>query len=139
MEINDLILSDEALSVIDNGTWVGDFDEAPGLELMVCGLQSVEAQKLLKQKQAQVRTKNRSKPLSEDQLANITKEVLYEIVLKDWRGLKSGGKDVAYSKEQAKQWIMSRNGERFTHLVLRAAQQVDAQASEFAAEVSKNS
>lgn len=138
MDINDLIMSDEALKVIDEGTWVGDFVDAPGLELLVTGLQSEAARKAIQQKQQVLRGKNRGRPLTDDQLAKVTKEVLYEVVLKDWRGLKSNGQELKYSKEQAKKWITSRNGEKFTGLVLEAAQRVDAEASDFVEEVTKN-
>lgn len=138
MDINDLIMSDEALKVIDEGTWVGDFVDAPGLELLVTGLKSESARKAIQQKQQVLRGKNRGRPLTDDQLAKVTKEVLYEVVLKDWRGLKSNGQELKYSKEQAKKWITSRNGEKFTGLVLEAAQRVDAEASEFVEEVTKN-
>lgn len=138
MDINDLIISDEALKVIDEGTWVGDFADAPGVELLVTGLQSEAARKAIQQKQQVLRGKNRGRTLTDDQLAKVTKEVLYEVVLKDWRGLKSNGQELEYSKEQAKKWITSRNGEKFTALVVEAAQRVDAEASDFVEEVTKN-
>lgn len=138
MDINDIILSDEALSVIDNGTWIDDLDGAPGLELLVCGIRSKDAQKLLEQKQAAARMKNRGKPLSEKQLANCMRETLAEAVLKGWRGLSDGGKPVEYTPELAARWILSRNGEKFAGLVLQAAQRVDDQANEFVSNASKN-
>lgn len=138
MDINDLIISDEALKVIDEGTWVGDFIDAPGLELLVTGLQAESARKAIQQKQQALRGKNRGRTLADDQLAKVTKEVLYEVVLKDWRGLKSNGQELKYSKEQAKKWITSRNGEKFTGLVLEAAQRVDSEANDLIEEVKKN-
>ena len=138
MDINDLILSDEALAVIDNGTWVGDFPEAPGLELLVTGMNSKEARKALMDKQAYVRQKQRGRPLTDEQLAKLTKEVLHEVVLKGWRGLKSGGKDVPYDPKLAEEWITSRNGEKFTNLVLQAAQRVSEEANDMLEEVKKN-
>ncbi|WP_394065424.1 hypothetical protein [Alcaligenes sp. WGS1538] len=138
MDIKDLVLSDEALSVIDSGTWVGDLDGAPGVELLVCGIGSKDAQKTLNQKQAAMRLKNRGKPLNDEQLAKAMRETLAEVVLKGWRGLKDGGKDLPYSQELATKFITSRNGERFAGLVLQAAQRVDADASSFVEEATKN-
>lgn len=138
MDINNLILTDEALNVIDNGAWFDDFEEAPGLRLKVRGLQSDASRDLLNQKQAQARAKNRNKPLTDKQLAHCTREVLHEVVLLDWDGLKDGDKPIKYSQELAKKWIMSRNGERFAGLVIHAAQQIDAQAGDFVEEVTKN-
>ncbi len=138
MDINEVILSDEALSIIDNGTWVGDIDGAPGLELQVCGLRSESAQKVINQKQAHLRMKNRGKALSDEQLAKCMRETLAEVILKGWRGLSDEGKPVEYSQELATRWMLSRNGEKFANLVLQAAQRVDDQANDFVGEVSKN-
>lgn len=138
MDISELILTNEALAVIDGGTWVDMGDEAPGVELLVCGLQSEAARKATRQKQAFLRKKGRGKELTDEQHSAIMKEVLAEVVLKDWRGLKSNGKDLPYSRELATEWIMSRAGERFSLLVLNAAQRVDAEASDFVEAASKN-
>lgn len=138
MDIKDLLTSDEALAVIDQGTWVDVSDEAPGVELLVVGLRSEQARKELRNRQTVVRKKNRGKELSDTQHSDIMKEVLVDVVLKDWRGLKSDGEPIKYSKDLAKQWIMSRSGERFTEIVIAAAQRLDAEAESFVEEVSKN-
>jgi|SRR5690625_1541508 len=138
MDIKDLILSDEALAVVDAGTWVDMSDEAPGVELFVTGLRSAEARKALREKQAFARKKNRGKELSDEQHSEITKEVLCEHILKGWRGLKSDGKDLEYDPELARSFIMARNGERFSELVITAAQRLDEEANDFVEEVSKN-
>lgn len=138
MDINDLILSDEALNIIDNGTWV-EVDELPGVEFLVTGLKSEKAQKAMKQTQAEMRMKNRGKELSDKQLADCTRAILWSVVLKDWKGLTSNGKPLPYSVKQAKEWITSRNGEKLAELVLGCAQKVDAQASDFVEEVAKKS
>lgn len=139
MDIKDLITPDEQFRVIDDGAWVGDFVEAPGLELKVVGLRSKNARKAMKQKQADLRKKNRGKPLSDEQLSQCTKEVLHEIVLKDWKGLTDGDKAIPYDRKMAKTWIESRNGEDFMNLVLEACQHLDRNAGAFVGEVTKNS
>lgn len=138
MDINDIILSDDALNAIDNGVWIDDLDGAPGLKLLVVGLTSKTAQKTLDQKQATARLKTRGKALNTDQLAKCMRETLAEVVLKGWEGLTQGGKPVEYSPELASEWILSRNGEKFTGIVLQAAQRVDDQANDLVKEVSKN-
>lgn len=138
MDINDILVSDDALAVIDQGTWVDMSDEAPGLELKVCGLRSESARKAIKDKQTVIRKKNRGKELTEDQNVSVMEEVLHEVVLKDWRGLKRDGEPLDYDAALAKQWITSRNGEPFTELVISAAQRLDAEADSFVEEVSKN-
>lgn len=138
MDINDLVLSDEALSVIDNGTWVDMGDEAPGVKFLVVGLKSKEAEEAIQFKQEKVRKANRGKPLTTAQHSDITKEVLHEVVLKDWRGLKDGGEPLPYSKDLAKRWIGSRAGEKLAMLVLSAANRLDESANDYIESVSKN-
>jgi len=138
MDINDIILTDEALSVIDNGVWVGDIEGAPGMELQVIGLTSKSAQKTLEKKQTAERLKNRGKPLSTEQLAKCMRETLAEVVLKGVRGLTKDGQPVDVSLSTAAGWVGSRNGEKFAGMVLQAAQRVDDQANDFVKEVSKN-
>lgn len=138
MDIKNLVLSDDALNVIDNGAWVGDFDGAPGLELKVCGMNSQEANKARIKAQETERMKNKGQMLTTEQLADCTRIVLAEVVLKDWRGLTDNGQEVKYDKAKAKEWIMSRNGERFAGLVLMAAQSIDGDANAFVDQVAKN-
>jgi len=138
MDINEIVLSDEALRVIDDGVWIDELDDAPGVRLLVTGLSSDGAQKLMRQKQAAIRTKNRNKPLSDEQITQCTKEVLAEAVLKGWDGLTSNGEPVPYSQELATRWLLSRNGAKFQGLVAEAASRVDRQASELAEEIAKN-
>lgn len=137
MDINDIILSDAALEIIDNGEWM-EVDEAPGLELLVTGMQADSARKAMKALQAKARAQSRGKALTEEQYSNITKEVLIEHVLKGWRGLKNNGEDLPYSKDLARKFIMSRGGERFTMMVLNAAQRLDDNANAYVEEAAKN-
>lgn len=139
MDIKDLITPDEHFKVIDDGAWVGDFADAPGLELKVVGLRSKEARNAMDQKQAFLRKRNRGKPLTNEQLSQCTKEVLYEVALKDWKGLTDGDKEIPYDRKLAKMWIESRNGEDFMNLVLEACQHLDRNAGAFVGEVTKNS
>lgn len=136
MDINDIVLNEKALAVVDNGEWI-EADNAPGVEFLVTGMESAEARKLIKSKQAAMRMKSKGKPLTDDQYSRITKEVLIESVLKGWRGLKDGGKDLPYSQEKAREFILSRGGERFTMMVLQAAQTLDNNANAYVEDVTK--
>lgn len=138
MDINDLVLNDKALAVVDKGEWMPAGDEAPDVEFLVTGLQAEGSQKLMKQKTAAARMKNRGKALTEEQYSNITKEVLIEETLKDWRGIKSDGKDLPYSKDLARKFIMARGGQKFTGMVLSAAQRLDGDANAYVEDVTKN-
>lgn len=137
MDINEILVSDEELSVINNGAWV-EPDGAPGVKFFVTGLQSAQARKLMQNKQSIQRGKNRGKALTNEQLARCTKEVLAESVLRDWSGLKDGGEEIEFSADLAKKWMLSPNGDRFTEMVLSCADQLDSDAKGFIEEVSKN-
>lgn len=138
MDIKNLVLSDEAVNILDNGYWVKDLDGAPGVEFLVTGLDSISARKAMVSAHADARMKNKGEAVSSEQHLECTRKVLAEVVLKDWKGLTDNGKEIAYDKQLAKQWITSRNGERFAGLVLTAALRVDAMAGEFAEKVAKN-
>lgn len=138
MDINDLVLSEKALAVIDKGEWMPAGEEAPDLEFLVTGLQSEGAQKLMEKKLLDLRKKNRNKPLTQKQINQATKEVLVEEVLRDWRGLTDGGKDIPYSKALAEKYIMARGGSKFYALALTAAEELDREANSFVEDVTKN-
>lgn len=138
MELSNIVLTDEAINVIDNGAWVADLPGADGLELYVIGMESEEAKKAMVSAQANARIKSEGKPLTSEEHANATRSVLAEVVLKDWRGLTSDGQEVKYEKAKAIQWITSRNGERLAGLALIAAQRLDSSAQSFVEQVAKN-
>lgn len=138
IDINELVKSEEAMAVVDGGAWVGDLDGAEGLELFVCGLSSLDAQKAIEKYQVDARQKNKGKPLNERQLAEVMQKVLADVVLKDWRGLSSGGVPVEYSKELATNFLTSRGGDKFVMAVLQAAKRVDSESQSFVEAALKN-
>lgn len=137
MDINQIVFTDEALAVIDNGTWV-DIPGMDGVALKVCGMQSVDARKAIEAEQAKARAKNGGEPLSAEQHAEITKKVLGEVVLKDWKGFTDKGQPLPYDKQLAKGWLTKRNGEKLANMVLFAAQKVDSEAQSFVDAATKN-
>lgn len=139
MDINEIITSDAALDVIDNGAWVGDLPGFDGIRLKVCGMQSQEVRKALESKQAKLRSKNSGKPLTTEQHAEATRQVLGEVVLKDWDGFTQNGEPVPFDRAQAKKWVTTRNGEKLANLAFFAAQRIDNEASSFVEAVEKNS
>lgn len=138
MEIKNFVLSDAALDVIDNGVWVSGIEGAEGVELKVCGMQSIDVRKAMTATQARARAANGGKPLNAEQLNDCTREVLGRVVLKDWKGLTNDGQPIPYEQAKAVQWCSTRNGERFAGLVLIAANRVDAEANEFVEQAAKN-
>lgn len=139
MELNNLVLSDKAVDIIENGTWVGDLPGAGDLELFVCGFEGNDAaQKAYTTALSDARLKNKGAPLTDAQVRDCMTKVLADVCLKDWRNLTSNGEPVPYDKEQARKWITSRNGRDFANLVFVAAKRVDTQANELAEALSKN-
>lgn len=137
MDIKNLVLSDEALNLIDSGAWVGDLPGAPGLELKVRGLNSVSARAAFEAERVAARLDNDGEPLTEEQSAAVTNRVLGKVILLDWRGLTDNGEPVKYKKETAQKWINSRNGETLALLVLNAARKLDAQSYKFVEVITK--
>lgn len=138
VDISQLVLSDDALSVIDDGAWI-DAAGFEGVKFKVRGYQSQQVRDFMRKKQAEVRANQSGKPIDAEQLDYITREALAEVVLLDWSGLKENDKPLKYSKDLAKQWLTSRNGEQFTLLVIHAAHKVDAEATTLAETLKKTS
>lgn len=139
MDINSVLTSDEELKVIDEGTWVDDLDDAPGVALKVTGWSSRKAQKLLDAKRIAIRKKNRGREITSEQSEKLHREVLVEAILLDWKGFTDAGKEVPYSKETASKWILSRGGAKLAMIVMNAALLVDTDTSEFIEVVEKKS
>lgn len=138
MDIKKLVLSDEALNVVDNGAWVGELPDAEGVELLVRALSSDAVQGEILKNQIAMRVQNDGKPLSSDQLASSTRKALADVGLLGWRGLTDNGQEISYSNELASQWLNSRNGKKLANLVLTAAMRIDEDASAYVGQVAKN-
>lgn len=138
MDIKKLVLTAEALNLIDNGTWIGDLPGAPGVEFLVVGMRSTEVRKALEAEQVAVRADNAGSPLTAEQTAGCMERVLASHVLKDWKGLTDNGVEVPYSKELATKWLTSREGEKFAELVLLAVNRLDRNANDFVEVAAKN-
>lgn len=52
MDINNLVLTDDAVATIDNGAWVGDLAGAPGVKLKVRGWGSKSVQDFIDSKKS---------------------------------------------------------------------------------------
>lgn len=138
MDISNFVLSNNALKLVNDGTWIGDLSGAPGVELMVIGLKSDDARSLMSQKEQAIRLKNKGKELTANQTDRIIREVLAEVVLKDWKGLKQDGKDLPYSPELAQQFLVGKGGDAFVSLVIEAANTLDSYANDLADNVKKS-
>lgn len=138
-DIAKLVHTPEALKAIDEGTWVPAGDDAPGVEFLVTGFTSPAAQALVKKKTVAWVMKNPNKALTTEDRAIINREVAAEEVLRGWRGLAAGGKEIPYTKELAAKWLTSREGEKgFIQLVFGAVGKLDADAQAFVDSAVKN-
>lgn len=139
MDINQLVHSDAALDVIDNGTWVDEsVHNFPGLRIKVRGLQSEAVVQCIAKKQVAVRALNKGEKPSPEQAKQIHKEALAEEALLDWDGLTNNGEPVPYSKEQAIAWLTKRNGDKLANVVHFCAMKVDEDAESFVKAAEKN-
>lgn len=138
MDIKNLVLTDEAMSVIESGAWVRNLPGAPGLGLFVTGTGAKAFQKAMMDKHGEFRRENKGEPVTDEQHTEATRHAMAHVGLKDWDGITDDGKPVPYTKEQAIQWLTSKNGERLMGLSIIAAQRIDADAQSFVETIAKN-
>lgn len=141
MEINEILIPEKAVAAVEDGHWVDDIIGAPGLKLRVRGLSSRKVQGYRDNKLRRVPRKDRDAQgnVKADMLSQVTREVLVDVVLLDWDGIKQNGKPVPYSKELAKKWLTDRTGDRLVGFVTDAALQVDDMQNDSAEDLEKNS
>lgn len=137
MDINAFVTTDKGQELINAGTWVGDLDEAPGVELLVKGLSADDVDKYRKKIIAEQLARNKNKPLTDEQQSVIGRMVLAHAVLQDWRGFTDGGKPLKFDRDLAVKWIMGNQGVKLASLVLSAARRLDDEANEFAEALKK--
>lgn len=138
MDIKNYVFSDQGLQALDNGAWVSDVGGDPDFSLLVRGLRSDPVRKATEAKQAKIRAKKKGKDLTPEEVTQVFKEVICEKVLLGWKGLESDGQEIPYDPELAKSWIMERTGEKFTNLVITAAQSLDESPDDFIEAAAKN-
>lgn len=128
-------------AVAAKGMWVGDIPGMPGVELEVRGLSSLAAINCRRKLERQVEKKDRErgggfKPEVEQR---ITRQVLHEAILLNWRGLTDGGKPLDYTPEFAGQLLLDPNYDVFAGAVTWAAGIADSDNTEVAEEQAGNS
>lgn len=138
MDINELIVSDAALNVIDNGAWVGNLPGYEGCRIFVRGMQSEKAQKFIQARQAQLRSENDGEPLTPEQHVQVAREVLGEIFT-DWDGFTDKGKPAKFDQKKIAALLKTRNGEKLAGLVYYGANKIDSNAESFVESATKNS
>lgn len=139
MDINELIVSDAALNVIDNGAWVEGLFDDKSVALFVIGQNSEEVQKFIQAEQAAARVANGGKPLTTEDLTKIRIKTLGRVIIKDHRGFTSSGKPLKFDREQVAGWVESRNGAEFAGMIALASNRIDTDADSFVESVTKNS
>ncbi|WP_442596297.1 hypothetical protein ACSBPU_05565 [Parapusillimonas sp. JC17] len=141
MDINEILIPEQAIESVEDGHWIDDIIGAPTLKLKVRGLSSRKVQNYRDNKFRRVARKDRDAQgnIKAEVLSQITRDTLVEVVLLDWDGIKENGKPVPYSKDLARKWLTSRNGDRLVGFVTDAALQVDDLQNETTEELEKNS
>lgn len=141
MDINEILIPETAVQAVEDGHWVDDIIGAPGLKLRVRGLSSRKVQNYRDNKLRRVARKDRDAQgnVKAEVISQITRDVLVEVVLLDWDGIKQDGKPVPYSKDLARKWLTGRTGDRLVGFVTDAALQVDDLQNETDEDLEKNS
>lgn len=140
MDINEIILSDAALDVNDNGGWVGeDVHGLAGVRLKVCSVNAPEVVKLKQKKQEALRKKNGGKELTAEQIEDLSSELLAEVILKDWEGLTSNGESMQIDRPYLVKEFKERRGKKLALAITVSAYALDQDANRFVEEVTKNS
>lgn len=141
MEIKEILLDEKALAAVDDGVWIDDIPDALGVRLKVRGWSSekVQSVKSFKERRASRKDRDATGALSHAANIRIVRELVSEAILLDWEGITDGGKPVPYSKDLARKWLTSREGDRFLGMVSDAAKQVDFILEDSAEDLEKNS
>lgn len=74
-----------------------------------------------------------------EQLADVTRSALAEVVILDWDGLTNNGEPFLFDREYARNAITSKNGARFADIVLSASMKLDSKVNDYVESASKNS
>lgn len=141
MDIKAFRRDKDAMALIDGGAWVGDIPDFGTVELKVRGLKSKVVGELFARKERAAPREDRErdgKSLTRDAMKRISREVLHEAVLIDWRGLTDGGKPLPFDKNLAREWCINPEFEDFADAVAWAAGVVDAGNAEVAEAVAGN-
>lgn len=131
MDIKNLVLSDEAIKVIEEGAWVES--GINGVSFKVLAFSSKKGRKAMQSKAFSARAKG-----EEVDNTKIAIEVLAETLLLDWKGLTDNGEQLEFSRELAVKFITDPNGERFADLVFNAVNSLDQNFNDYVDQVSKN-
>lgn len=139
IDISKLVQTDEEMNAIDNGAWIPvEHEEFSGVSFNVRGMRSLEAKKAMEKHLADARAASKD-PLTNAQYAEVTKLVVADTCLINWKGLSADGKELKFNGELAKKFITGRGGESvFYPLVLAAINRLDSKASDFVEAVTKN-
>lgn len=126
---------------IQNGVWVKDIPDFGEVHLKVRGLRSPQYREALDRANRAVPRNKRDVDgtpfLSERH--RIAAQLMYEVVLLDWRGLTHEGVEVPYTRDLAKEWCTNPDYAQFADAVAYSAQLVDRGYAEELAEVVGNS
>lgn len=128
-------------SLIEAGTWVDRIPNMGDLRLRVRGMGSKQAINHRSSLERAVDKKGRSRDgsLKLSVSMDIAIQVLLNVCLLEWDGLKQKGKPVEYSKELAALWLTDPNYRNFADAVAWAAGVVDRGSADSEEELTGNS
>lgn len=128
------------VDAIEQGRWVALGADFPGVEIDVRGLSSTMAKN---HRQMLERRATRADMLSNGRLSTeaqdrILKETVIEHCVKNWRGLASGGKPLAFSKETLRSFLFEEKARKIANAIINAITDLETKTVDNAKAVEKN-
>jgi hypothetical protein len=124
---------------IEEGEWINNISECPGLRLRVRGQSNKEWRKLQSKLVEAVPRKKRINRLDYDEGERITNSLLLNACLIDWDGLTDDdGTAIPYSKEMAEKLMTDPDYRKFRDAVLTASSLVGEKIDEDVKDASGN-
>lgn len=127
-------------AAIEEGRWVALGSEFPGVEVLVKGLTSTEAQKYQSRAQRSAPRRDRlaNGRLTDEAQERILKETVIEKCVMDWRGLGSKGKPLPFSKEALTSFMTEPKARKIAVAIITAITDLEQTMAEVSEEVAGN-
>jgi hypothetical protein len=115
---------------VEDGEWVDDLPEFPGVRFKVRGMQSMAYNSAHAKRVRAIPIHKRKKDGAPDELDayEALGDALADAVLLDWDGIDKDGKPLKYDAELARTWLTDLDFAHFNTAVMQAAQRVDMAA-----------
>lgn len=135
-------LQDLELDIVstDDGAWIGDIPDQPGVSFKVRGTEYAPYQKALRAAlMVQGRRQRLQSQVDPERFAALQNRLTAEHLLMDWKGIEADdGTPITYDAPSALKWMTERRYRPFQRGVMHAVEVVDAGLAEHREEASGN-